>query len=216
MNLTAYWDNLYKTKGHIWGNRHTEAAEISAQFYKDQGVKTVLEIGCGYGRDLIYLTQQGFICTGLDLSAEAIEMAKATVDNLDIRLINGDLSHPSLSGTKYDAIFICNLFHLLNETERGNLIAQIVKFLNPDGVLTGMTLSVNDPQDYGKGEPCGLHAFRAKDGRVMYFFTKEMVKDLFPPKLFSLIGLYEIPYHEIFASGEEHHHIMWFIKASAI
>jgi hypothetical protein len=50
----------------------------------------------------------------------------------------------------------------------------------------------------------------------MYFFTKETAAEIFPESDFSIIDIHEIPYHEIFQSGEEHHHLMWLISAEAV
>jgi len=218
VNIAGYWDDKYREKGRIWGDRHTEAAEISARLFGERGVKTILEVACGYGRDLAYLAKMGFECTGLDVSGEGIRMAKEYLGNLglDIPLIKGDLSHPSVVGKTFDAVFICNLFHLLDAEGRRQLVSATRRVLQPGGVVTGMTLSVSDPQEYGKGELVGEHAFRAPDGRVMYFFTEETAAEIFPKSDFSLIDIREIPYHEIFQSGEEHHHLMWLISAEAI
>ena len=218
MEIAAYWDNKYREKGRIWGDRHTEAVEISARLFRERGVKTVLEVACGYARDLAYLAGEGFDCTGVDVSGEAIRMAGKYMGglNLHIHLLEGDLSHSSLVGKTFDAVFTCNLLHLLDEQERRKLLYATRMVLKPGGVVTGMTLSVNDPQEYGKGEPAGEHAFRAPDGRVMYFFTRETAAGMFPGSDYSIVDIREIPYHEIFQSGKEHHHLMWFISAEAI
>jgi SAM-dependent methyltransferase len=218
MNIAAYWDSKYREKGRIWGDRHTEAAEISARLFRERGVKTVLEVGCGYGRDLAYLAEEGFSCTGVDVSAEAISMAREYMVgglNLNIPLVEGSLSHSSLSGKTFDAVYICNLLHLLDKEGRLEMVSDICKVLKPGGVLTGMTLSINDPQEYGKGEQIAEHAFRAPDGRVMYFFTQKTAGEIFSNPNFSIIDIHEMLYHEIFQSGEEHHHLMWFISVEA-
>lgn len=214
MDIGAYWDKKYREKGKIWGEGHTEAAEFSARLFHRKGVKTVLEVACGYGRDLAYLAGEGFGCTGVDVSGEAIRMARESLAGKDVSLVNGDLSHPQLMWKKFDAVYICNLLHLLDINERHRIMKATRKLLEPGGVAMGMVLSVNDPQEYGKGEKVQKHAYRAPDGRVMYFFTKESAAEIFTMSDFSIIDIREIPYHEIFQSGEEHHHLMWLVAAA--
>ena len=213
MDVGDYWDKKYLDKGKIWGEKHTEAVEFSARLFHRKEVKTVLEVACGYGRDLAYLAKEGFDCTGVDVSGEAIRMAREFLAGKNISLVNGDLSHPQLMWKKFDAVYICNLLHLLDMNERHRIMRATRKFLKPGGVVTGVVLSVNDPQEYGKGEKVEEHAYRAADGRVMYFFTKESAAEIFTLSDFSIIDIREITYHEVFQSGEEHHHLMWLVAA---
>ena len=74
MEIATYWDNMYKVKGQIWGSRHTEAAELSAQFFKERQVKSVLEIGCGDALVMKKMSQLRPDITfyGMDIAVEPI------------------------------------------------------------------------------------------------------------------------------------------------
>ena len=57
---------------------NTPAPEIYhlAQNWKNKGYKKFLDIGCGLGRNALYLAKQGFSVTTFDLSEKSVEVVK--------------------------------------------------------------------------------------------------------------------------------------------
>jgi len=45
------------------------------ELFKDRGVRKVLDLGCGSGRHLVYLAEQGFEVFGIDIAQRATELA---------------------------------------------------------------------------------------------------------------------------------------------
>ncbi len=60
---------------------------------KKHKVETVLDLTCGTGSQVFFLTERGYSCTGADFSPALLEIAreKARQKNLDIRFIEGDM-----------------------------------------------------------------------------------------------------------------------------
>jgi SAM-dependent methyltransferase len=50
-----YWDERYKKGGFEWGDRQTPVAELARDIMEKKKFTRVLDVGCGYGRDCIYL-----------------------------------------------------------------------------------------------------------------------------------------------------------------
>ena len=71
--MAAHWDQRYAERDQIWSGRPNVAliAEIT-------GVAPgrALDLGCGEGADAIWLGQQGWQVTGVDVSAVALERAE--------------------------------------------------------------------------------------------------------------------------------------------
>jgi ubiquinone/menaquinone biosynthesis C-methylase UbiE len=44
--------------------------------FRGHAVETVLDVGCGTGRNAVFLAKQGFRVVGIDTSKEALKMAK--------------------------------------------------------------------------------------------------------------------------------------------
>ena len=52
-----------------------------ADNWKNKNFKKILDVGCGYGRNSIYLAKQGFCLDGFDLSELSVERTKENVQN---------------------------------------------------------------------------------------------------------------------------------------
>ncbi|QDQ39375.1 class I SAM-dependent methyltransferase [Legionella geestiana] len=71
---------------------------------KEQGTKTILDMTCGTGSQVLYLAQHGYKITGSDLSPALIDSArnKAKKMNLNVSFIVGDMR--SVNAGKFDAV----------------------------------------------------------------------------------------------------------------
>jgi len=69
----AFWDERYAEDGWVFG---VEPNHFVSEFLVDLEPQRVLDLGCGQGRNALWLALQGHEVTGLDLSAVAIEQAK--------------------------------------------------------------------------------------------------------------------------------------------
>ena len=74
-----YWDGYFRrlreSGGDLdWGRQWTEPF---LDPLRETGTRTVLELGCGTGNDAARLAREGYSVTAVDLSAEAIERARA-------------------------------------------------------------------------------------------------------------------------------------------
>ena len=70
-----FWEKRYQKEGHIWGEEPSMCARTIADRLHGTG-KNVIDVGCGYGRDLIYLAKQGFQVTGVDISETGLSLGK--------------------------------------------------------------------------------------------------------------------------------------------
>lgn len=101
--------------------------------------KRVLDIGGGPGRYAIYLAEQGYDVTLVDLSEGNIALAKekATEHNVAIRAYACNaLDLSALPLESYDTILLMGpMYHLLEADAREKCVLEVSKYLAPDGVL---------------------------------------------------------------------------------
>lgn len=104
-------------------------------------------------------------------------------------------------------VFASNLYQILQRKQREELRKKVANLLKPQGLLFLNSLSTNDPEEYGKGEPCPdeQHSFINK--KYLHFCTREDMEEDF--QFLSIKELYEHEYDEPGAQGETHHHISW-------
>jgi len=67
------WDERYSTRGMVWG---TEPNQFLADYAAGLTPRRVLDLGCGQGRNAVWLATQGHRVTGIDHSPVGIEQAR--------------------------------------------------------------------------------------------------------------------------------------------
>ncbi|MGZ4198800.1 MAG: SAM-dependent methyltransferase, partial [Thermoleophilia bacterium] len=78
-DVAAFWDGRYRAGGELWGDTPSELAAVAVERLGALGPAaarlTLLDLGCGYGRDAVALWRAlGRAVVGLDGGARAIEM----------------------------------------------------------------------------------------------------------------------------------------------
>ncbi|GIF25313.1 SAM-dependent methyltransferase [Actinoplanes tereljensis] len=91
---------------------------IAAVLGEARGPK-VLDIGCGSGDLAIALARLGHRVTGVDISATAIEQARAKAAGLDVHFEVQDAARLRLTNGPFDSIFDSGLLHWLARYDSG-------------------------------------------------------------------------------------------------
>jgi SAM-dependent methyltransferase len=98
---------------------------------------TILDLGCGNGRNLIYLSKT-FGCrgVGIDSSAEAIWQARLKVAGLPLTFEVRSITEPlPMENGSVDFVLDMMTSHTLRVAERAGLRTEILRVLSPDGFL---------------------------------------------------------------------------------
>jgi cyclopropane fatty-acyl-phospholipid synthase-like methyltransferase len=212
------WNNTYASDKKIWGDKPSELAVIaynylreSQQFSKRKDI-FILDMGCGYGRDAVFLAQN-LPChiLALDNSEAAIDMARQALKGeleKKIELLCYDFTQVK---DKYDVIFVSNLYQLLKPDERAKLRDTVKHCLKDDGVFFLSTFSVRDPQHYGKGTPVEGESNSFFDVRYLHLSTREELESDFA--FLNISALYERNFHEP-RSTRDHDHVSWILMGT--
>ena len=130
-----FWDELYAAKPAVWSGR------VNANLASVAGALTpgrALDLGCGEGGDAIWLAQQGWRVTGIDISTVAIERARAAavdagVDAALLDFARGDLETWSPDG-ELDLI-TASFFQSPVHLSRAEILRKAALMLAPGGHL---------------------------------------------------------------------------------
>lgn len=151
---TTFWDSEYKNASHL--KLSTEASSDLLKFTRwlarqpETGLfldsPAVLDVGCGNGRNLIYLAAtHGMSGTGYDISAAAIASAKGASADLPIdytaRSIAGALD---IADESQALVLDMMTSHFLSAKEREFLRDEIYRVLKPGGYLFMKTFLADD------------------------------------------------------------------------
>lgn len=203
-------------KEKIWGDRPSELAIMTVKYLKnhqlDNKYLRILDIGCGYGRNCLYLAKNlNCYVYGIDKSQKAIEIFKNSIvepKKIQFKCCN----FMDLGQDKYDIVFVSNLYQILQRKKREELRKKIANLLKHEGLLILNTLSTNDPEEYGKGDPCQDENHSFVNKKYLHFCTREELEDDF--QYLSIKELYEHEYDEPRIRGDIHHHISWILIAA--
>lgn len=106
---------------------------------------TLLDVGCGEGRDAVFFAGKGYSVTAFDDSPIGIEKAKrlAEKENVSIEVFVADINEFRLSYA-FDVIFSTGVFQYIPEERRSDIIGNYRKFTSHDG-LNALSVFVKKP-----------------------------------------------------------------------
>ncbi|TAK13444.1 MAG: class I SAM-dependent methyltransferase [Anaerolineae bacterium] len=94
-----------------------------------------LELGCGSGRVLLPLAQQGHAVWGVDNDPQALALLKQAAGGLDLHLLEADFTTLNLSES-FGLIYMpCNTYSTLDAAARARLLERVNSLLAAGGVF---------------------------------------------------------------------------------
>ncbi|MFC4076332.1 class I SAM-dependent methyltransferase [Salinithrix halophila] len=132
------WDEVYMTGDfrNRWDYAYpsSELVTFVAAGNLSSGA-AVLDVGCGAGREAVFLAGQGFRVIGVDLSDEALHIARQRAEeagvNVDWR--QGNVLELPVADASVDFVNDRGCFHLIPEEERGRYATELARVLKPGG-----------------------------------------------------------------------------------
>lgn len=132
----AFWEDRYAGFDRVWsGHVNRVLADVASTI--EPGA--ALDLGCGEGGDAIWLAQQGWEATGVDLSPNAIARAQAAAVNAGVlserlHLFAADLATWA-SEPKYDLVAASFLQSWPVDIPREEILRRATQFVAPGGSL---------------------------------------------------------------------------------
>jgi 2-polyprenyl-3-methyl-5-hydroxy-6-metoxy-1,4-benzoquinol methylase len=165
------WDEAYRSGSYrqFWELSHPspELAAYLAVRAPGDG-RTALDLGCGSGKDGVLLARSGYRVHGVDVSQEALEIARLHAAGEGVEVVWRKASVLDLPFTDgfFDLATDRGCLHHLPEEERGGYAREVGRILKPGGELLV--------------RGCRLSRF------PFFPVTQEALRRHFPPGLFAL------------------------------
>ncbi|TBL80239.1 class I SAM-dependent methyltransferase [Paenibacillus thalictri] len=154
-----------------WLEKHQSLLRLSADL-------PVIDLGCGYGCDTLYLVERGYRVIACDFSQEALKkiadyIPEAATLQLDLRE-----SLPFADGSAMVIVADLSL-HYFSWADTQRIVSEIGRVLQPGGVLLCRVNSVGDVLfGAGQGKMIEPDYYETEAGNKR-FFTKESLELLF-------------------------------------
>ena len=132
--MATDYEKLYRTSPNALG-QPTRAFVDFFDTYPREAVN-VLDVGCGQGRDAIFIARLGHRVTGVDISPAGISamLAASRTEDLDISGIVSDIRDYQPDG-QYDVMVLDRCLHMLNEADRLSVLSTLIQHVTKPGYL---------------------------------------------------------------------------------
>ena len=141
------YNQIYKNK-NVWGNQPNELLQKIYEHLKAGSY--FLDLGCGQGRDSLFMLRKGFKVDAIDNSQEGINKIKKFVQSNNLPVVNinlfcSDIRNFNILKNKYDIINAFNSLQFLPKKEALKIIINIKSNIKNNGhvIISGFT--TNDP-----------------------------------------------------------------------
>jgi len=174
------------------------------------GKGKAIDLGCGDGRNSLYLAREGYDVTALDSSAAAIDKLKTKLDRMRIgnrvKPIHEDIVRYNFSKDHYNLAVAITLFDHLEKDDIESIFRKTVESLTENGILLAKVHTIDDPGANGDHEHASELAYMIK-----HYFRRNELYDL------ASRYLHVLDYREISEEdrthGKPHLHSFAIVKA---
>ncbi|BCU80644.1 hypothetical protein JIR001_04270 [Polycladomyces abyssicola] len=150
-------DRLYQLPGFYWGMEPNRLAYSLLETLPSLQGKTVVDLGCGEGRDAVYFAKNGLNVMAVDLSQTGLKKAKhwAETEGVSLTTVQADLLSYRMD-TMVDAVYSIGVLHYLPPEIRPNTFGHY-KAMTRSGGIHAFNVFVEKPYipvppDYAENE----------------------------------------------------------------
>lgn len=199
---------------------NTPAAEVYylCENWKDKGFKDFLDMGCGFGRNSIFMAKHGYNVSAFDLSEHGVKMTKEKAEKEGVKIKNlcvaDMLKMPYKDGT-FDCILAFNVIEHTNKKGFDKVLKEIKRILKPGGEVY---FTVGSKESYWFNNPVCTYVdentrIRVEDGPENgiphFYIDDEDCKTLF--NSFKIVSIKNERVFTHYGTFSPHYHI-WLKK----
>jgi ubiquinone/menaquinone biosynthesis C-methylase UbiE len=177
------WEKFFREDQTIASVGPSDCARVAAIEFKDRAASTLLDLGCGAGRDSIFLAEQGLSVIAVDAAPAGLEIARRLNSQKAARVecIEADARQLPFADFRFDGVYCFGLLHEFTgearEADVMRVMTEIRRVLKPGGLLM-LGVLAGEP-NAGLPEVC-LFSEAMYDGATAAFkmISKCRVEDL--------------------------------------
>jgi tellurite methyltransferase len=180
----ARWDKHWRDDAYVarnWVGPDPDIVRLSS-IMKDRQVQQVLDLGCGAGRHVLYLSRQGFEVHGLDISSAGVERCRKELEQhgLQATVQVADMLNIPYPDGYFDWVLSVQVIYHTTAATLQQAIQHVRRKLKPGGFfyVTFPPLENIDPDSGQEIEPRTY--LKAEDGEPLlhHYVTPEEIDEL--------------------------------------
>ncbi len=144
-SVVTDYDRRYDTEEYYWGLTPNRICYDIMKLLPPIKPYRVLDMGCGEGKDAVFLAKCGYAVTAFDISEQGIEKARrlAEYNQVSPKLFKADL-FDYRPDAEYDIIFSSGVLHFIPQTQRREL-CESLKAHTAEGGINALNVFVQKP-----------------------------------------------------------------------
>lgn len=173
---------VYSSDDSYFGVQPSALARESVRFFQQYHCKSILELGCGQGRDALFFASSGFKVQAMDSSSVAVLQLKQHTEKLGlegiVKVSQVDLAKnlPQNAKGKIEAVY-SNLFLCmpLNDEELKRIFDFAYDLLPAGGLHIFSVRNKSSDKSYGCGKEVGRDTFEINWFRIRFFTIDDIL-----------------------------------------
>jgi SAM-dependent methyltransferase len=178
-----FWDRFFSQRRQAgddldWGGLWTRPFLIPL---REAGVRTVLELGCGTGNDAARLAGEGYSVTAIDVSGEAIGLARAKFGPVARFMVADMTRRLPFPGAGFDAAMSNVAMHMFPDAVTRAVFAEVGRLVRPGGVFAFHVNALEDRPLRARWLPARElepDYVVEESGQTMHFFSEAYLREL--------------------------------------
>lgn len=187
MTGPSQWELIFQNDGYVFPEPRPQVVKFTEQLIARK-LSSVLDLGCGNGRHLLYMAKKGLRLTGMDNAPTALQLTRRWLDQegMDASLVLTDMrvSLPFAS-VSFDVVLSTQVIHhALLATVIGTA-REIDRIIRPGGMILisvpARRAIMEDASAHNMIEPnTFIPADGPEKGLPHHLFTPEEFRQIFP------------------------------------
>ncbi len=134
--IRTNYEKWYEGDGYYWGTEPAGFCDELIALCPPSKDKKVLDIGCGEGKDAVYMAQKGYDVTAFDLTENGIRktIQLAAQKGVDIKAYVDDINIFETE-EQFDIIYSSGTVQYLFDENKENFFNKLEKITRPDGIV---------------------------------------------------------------------------------
>lgn len=153
---------------------------------RQHGVHTVCDAGCGCGIYSLKLAANGFVVSGFDISARAVEIAQAFLDSSDYQadLKTGSVLATGYADNAFDCVLSRDVLDHIRKVEAELAIKELCRITKPCGIILFIVDATDEEYETQPHTVTADGDYVFNDGKwngmVFHPYTREELSEIIP------------------------------------